>query len=153
MKAGPLGVCLDRLGTPDATALAEVLLPVPNKLSPHRNIDTKLRNRLSKRCRYLRGRSCYRLFSGPSQQSLVVGPIQVQESFIATAKPIRVNLRVASQPSRRTVRQVGLRRLSFCCWRNCSTAKDLQPSDGNFLITPKFDDIGAIAKDLMQMIA
>ena len=36
------GVSLDRLGAAHADAVAEVLLPIPDQVTPHRKVDTQM---------------------------------------------------------------------------------------------------------------
>src|SRR6056297_1529603 len=92
--AGPRRVGFQRRRSADATCLAEVFRPVPNQVAEHRCVDPNDRYPLGKRSWQLGGYPIDALFGQPTQQSLVIRPVDGQETFVTAAQSVGVDFRL-----------------------------------------------------------
>ena len=92
LPSGLLGVLFHRLWSAHTRAFAEVLLPVPNEVSPHDCVDADVRKRFCEFAGYLRRKTIDRLSCRPAKQPFVVLPVDVQKPSIATTESQLVNL-------------------------------------------------------------
>lgn len=93
MATGTRGVLTHRLRSTHARTMAEIILPVPNQVAPHRNVDPDLCQHLRQGSRDFLFQSLRTLASRPAEQLPVIRPGEVQKALVTAAETAGMSLR------------------------------------------------------------